>query len=415
MPSAPQMGGWDEEAWYARLERARCLRKLGDEGGFLREALAAFNQRPKRAEPLYDLARFYRERGMNEASVLFSEAGLALPPPQDETLFLEDLVYDCGAQGRVFDRGQLFAAIRRARSAALPPATGSRSAARSRPARANWRARTSIITSSRRRRYCRPSRRARSASPRPTATISSNPSVARRGDEIVMVQRAVNYTVAENGRVSDSRTARRCTREISCCGSTMRWRSASSAEILPPEDMPEPAYREVLGFEDLRLFAWREALWCVACVRELTPEGWCEQVLARIDERGAGACRLTDWRVLHPEGPRLHEKNWMPLVEPAPAGAGDDRLRLIYRCDPTRILDEQGRTIAEALPAIAAENFCGGSQIGPVRSRLARPGSRGDGVGIRRRAKLPAPLCLVRRRGCVARRQPPVLFQQQGG
>ena len=191
-----------------------------------------------------------------------------------------------------------------------------------------------------------------------------NPSVARRGDEIVMVQRTVNF-VLEGGEYRTPGDGPVETRNF-----LLRLDAAlavtSSVEILPPIDLPPPRFGLVLGFEDIRLFAWQGALWCIAVLCELTQEGWRQQVLARIDERGAGPHRLVDWRVLEPPGPRRHEKNWMPLVEADPAGtgvaAGGERLRFLYLCDPTRIVDEEARTVAGSIPAIAAEEFRGGSQ-----------------------------------------------------
>jgi glycosyltransferase involved in cell wall biosynthesis len=369
------MGGWNEEAWYARLQRARCLCRLGDEGGFLREALAAFEERPTRAEPLYDLARFYRERGMHQVSALFSEAGLAVPWPEGDALFVEDAVYEWGLAEEYSiaafyrpdkaHRERGFAACNRLALNRQVPA------AQRDLARANLSF------------YLEPAGAILpSFAARPVAFAApcgyhlSNPSVARRGDEIVMVQRTVNYIVAENGDYRPPDGAPVHTRNF-LLRLTGDLEIRFSAEILPPQDMPEPAYWKVLGFEDMRLFVWRDALWCTATLRELTPEGWCDQVLARIEAGAAGGCRLADWRVLRPPGPRRDEKNWMPLVEPTQIEAGSERLQFVYLCDPTRIVDDEARTIAETMPAVAAVHFRGGSQAIAVDECLGRQSGGG--------------------------------------
>jgi glycosyltransferase involved in cell wall biosynthesis/predicted GH43/DUF377 family glycosyl hydrolase len=347
------MGGWLEEAWYARLQEARCLRSLGDEGGFLRQALAAFNQRPQRAEPLYDLARYYRELGMSEASVLFSEPGLAVQQPEQDTLFLEDFVYTAGLQEEYSiaanysgdparkDRG--FAACNwLALNRKVPP-----------PSRelARWNLFYYLKSAD----VIMPSFTACQVGfVPPDGYHLSNPSVTRRGNEIVLLQRVVNFALTGEGAYLTPNDAPVHTRNF-LLQLDAELAVRSSTEILPPAGMPAPAFKEVQGFEDARLFTWRDELWCIACVRELTPEGWCDQVLARIDDSSPGVCRLTDWRVLRPPGPRRHEKNWMPRI-------ARDSLRFIYECDPTRLVNESALTLTTATSVIAAEQFRGGTQ-----------------------------------------------------
>ena len=182
--------------------------------------------------------------------------------------------------------------------------------------------------------------------------------------------------------------------------------SASATEILPPPDLPLPAFELVLGFEDMRPFVWRGELWCSATVRQLTPEGWCEQVLARIDCPSSDAARLTDWRVLRPDGPRQHEIHWMPLV-------CGDALRFIAGCDPVRVLDEQAQVVSETVPAIAAELFgCATQAIAFDRGWLALVHEVSEQDG---RRSILASLRLVRRGAGVARGEPAVLPAAAGG
>jgi glycosyltransferase involved in cell wall biosynthesis len=347
------MGGWDEEAWYARLQEARCLRDLGDNDAFLRQALAAFNQRPHRAEPLYDLARHYRDRGMHAAGVVFSEMGLSLKLPVRDTLFVEDFVYETGLKEEYSISANY----------ARDPARKDRGFAAcnwlalSRDAHANARglARYNLKFYVEPAAKIMPSLVARAVDfAPPDGWYVTNPSIARQGAAIVMIQRTVNYEWTAEGFARTPGNIPVQTRNY-LLRLNDRLDTLSSAQILPPADLPAPAFEAVQGFEDARLFDWRGALWCSATVRELTQAGWCQQVLARIEESGDGTCRLTDWRVLEPAGPRQHEKNWMPLV----AGG---TLQFVYLCDPTRILDEEARTVAETKPAIAAEQFRGGSQ-----------------------------------------------------
>src|SRR5579883_2523410 len=140
-----------------------------------------------------------------------------------------------------------------------------------------------------------------------------NPSVAQLRGEMWVVVRGVNYFLDRDGRYLTVGQEPLMTRNF-LLRLDDNLKPISSAEVLRPFNLPEPLYRAAQGFEDPRLIAWRGELWCVACLRELTVEGWREQVLARIGPDEEGVRRLTEWRVLRREGPREHEKNWMPRV-----------------------------------------------------------------------------------------------------
>ena len=313
---------------------------------------------PTRAEALHGAARYCRVKGMHERGYEFAAQGLAIAYPKD-ALAVEDWIYEYGLQ-------QEFSIVA---NYSRDPARKDRGFAS-----CNWLALNRTVPEDPRNLalsnlhfYIEPAAKMMpSFASRPVGFAppdgyrATNPSIACHGDGIVLVQRAVNYTIDQAMPDGDDR------RYATPDGAPINTRNfllrmdgdlaiRSSTEILPPEGMPKPVWLLAQGFEDLRPFVWRDGLWCIACVRELSHEGWCEQVLARIDERTPGASRLVDWRVLRPEGPQRHEKNWMPRV-------ADDALQFIYLCDPTRLVDEQARTVAETIPPIAADQFRGGSQ-----------------------------------------------------
>ncbi len=89
------LGGWDEEVFYARYQAGVLEAELGDWPSALHSFLEAWEQRPQRAEPLYQLAWRLRERSRHQAAHLFAGRGLDSPQPPD-ILFVEPWVYRWG-------------------------------------------------------------------------------------------------------------------------------------------------------------------------------------------------------------------------------------------------------------------------------------------------------------------------------
>ena len=92
-----QVGGWDEERAFSATQIARILRDTGKDPtqAFLR----AYEMRPTRAEPLYELAMWLRDEKQKRfaLAVIVARRASELPLPENDALFLTPDVYQWGA------------------------------------------------------------------------------------------------------------------------------------------------------------------------------------------------------------------------------------------------------------------------------------------------------------------------------
>lgn len=184
-----------------------------------------------------------------------------------------------------------------------------------------------------------------------------NPSITNCGDKLWMIQRTVNYVIRPDGSYNMRGDSAIRTRNI-LLELDDDLQPISAEEILPPVGLPDPLYDLVVGFEDCRLFHWKNSFWCTSTVRELNAEGYCEIVLAQIErDSNDNYLHFTNHRVIHPQFcGREHQKNWMPMV------VGDD-LYFMYSSDPARIINTDGHLVSTKTTHIAADSFRGGGPL----------------------------------------------------
>lgn len=355
-----ELGDWPEERWNAQLHYAHCLANLGDQAGFVWEMLRAIEMRPQRAETLYDLAKFFRERGDNHSSLLFSKPGIHAERPPD-TLFVNEYVYRTGLKEEFsicsyYDPAQRKEGAEMANQLALDNAgtPQSREQARSNLFWYIQPLNEHVSTFKAKRLDFTP----------PEGYAAMNPSVINHNGKPTVLVRTVNYAITPEGRYisrTDPGSSVIHTRNfIVRLGAAQTVEHA--VELQMPKSLPPPKFDLVLGFEDSRLFLWQEKLWTLSTVRELTHEGWCEQVLAEIvNTPDGGAAYSDDWKKILPKD-RRHEKNWMPWVRER------DDLRFVYRLGS--VINIQG-SIQFHRTALDIGHISGGSQVIEIGPKLS--------------------------------------------
>ena len=86
------IGGWEEELWYSHYMIGKSWLALKDIPKFEQWMLKAHARRPSRAEPIYHLAKYFRENSQHYKAYHYTQLGLSIPMTKD-ALFVETDVY----------------------------------------------------------------------------------------------------------------------------------------------------------------------------------------------------------------------------------------------------------------------------------------------------------------------------------
>jgi glycosyltransferase involved in cell wall biosynthesis len=86
------IGGWEEELWYSHYMIGKSWKELKNIPKFEQWMLMAHERRPSRAEPVYQLAKHFRETSQHHKAYHYTQVGLTIPLTTD-ALFVETDVY----------------------------------------------------------------------------------------------------------------------------------------------------------------------------------------------------------------------------------------------------------------------------------------------------------------------------------
>lgn len=176
-----------------------------------------------------------------------------------------------------------------------------------------------------------------------------NPSLCFDGDSYVVVVRSVNYELMESGGVKLHGENYDTVNYIGRLATNL---SVLSMSALEDTDFRNAPGKSGDGFEDLRTFFWKEALWCLGSARSNAGD-----TNTMTLQKLSGERVVESYLIESPFG-SAREKNWMPFVS-------DGKLHAVHTMNPLTIVEigEHGATVSLRKPSKAPKGLLGSSQL----------------------------------------------------
>jgi hypothetical protein len=91
-----EAGGWSEEIWYSMYMIGQCHRSMNNIPKFEYWMQKAHDNRPWRSEPIYELAKYFRETSKHHKAYHYCLIGSAIKFPDNDVLFVDKTSYTHG-------------------------------------------------------------------------------------------------------------------------------------------------------------------------------------------------------------------------------------------------------------------------------------------------------------------------------
>lgn len=323
-----KLGGWLEELYQCHLRMGGCSKRFGLPWEKVQQHyLDAHSLIPHRLEALYEVAKYWDEKDNHALACLFASEWNSTIPTKDNTLLVDQDIYKWKLANIVsihsFYLGNKDVGRRAARKALING-----------PAEQYGNLHRNYAWYAKSAREMFPGfKEIELKLPLEYPWVGVNPSIFLYNDQKICIIRGVNFEPAGDGyRVRDSDGIVR----------TQNWWTElddnyniiSAKEIHNLTNMLYSKY-PVQGFEDMRLFRWKDRYWATCTVCNAFDRGSshstgqrCEiGFLSLTDEHDISSCQL-----LRGSWSQWHQKNWRPLVR-------GDRLSWIYSSSPLFIVD----------------------------------------------------------------------------